>query len=87
MAIFPASATAFSAELSAWQELSPDVRLALSRGAMQRAATLLAEHAELLAAEMDEGTLLDEGGPEALRLFAAAVRATNGDDCACVGNA
>lgn len=83
----PASSPVFSAELSSWRELPPDVQRALAQGAMQRAAALLAEHAELLASEMDAGALLDEGGPEALRLFAAAVRATNGDGWATVGNA
>ncbi|WP_245615474.1 hypothetical protein [Muricoccus aerilatus] len=54
---------------------------------MQKAAALLAEQAELLAAEMGAGTLHEEGGPEALRPFAAVVRATNDDDWATVGSA
>jgi hypothetical protein len=72
---------------SAWHDLSDDLQLTLSREALRRAAETLADHAELLAAEMDAGTLLDQGGPEALRLFAAVVRATNKDDFACVGHA
>ncbi|TPG55764.1 hypothetical protein EAH89_14410 [Roseomonas nepalensis] len=67
--------------------MPPDARQLLAQGAMQRAAALLAQHAELLAAEMEAGALLDDGGPEALRLFATLVRATNGDDWVTVGNA
>lgn len=87
MLISSPSSGAFSTELSSWYELPTDVQLALAQGAMQKAAALLAEQAELLATEMDAGTLLDQGGPEALRLFAAVVRATNDDGWATVGNA
>lgn len=72
---------------STWHTLPDDLQLTLSREALRRAAETLAEHAELLASEMDSGTLLDQGGPEALRLFAAVVRATNRDGFATVGNA
>ncbi|MCR0981448.1 hypothetical protein [Roseomonas populi] len=71
----------------AWHDLPDDLQLTLAREALRRAAETLAEHAELLAAEMENGTLLDQGGPEALRLFAAVVRATNRDGFATVGNA
>ena len=87
MLISSSSSGAFSTELSSWHELPTDVQLALAQGAMQKAAALLAEQAELLATEMDAGTLLDQGGPEALRLFAAVVRAINDDGWATVGNA
>lgn len=70
-----------------WHDLPDDLQLTLSREALRRAAETLAEHAELLAAEMDTGNLLDQGGPDALRLFAAVVRATNRDGFATVGNA
>ena len=70
-----------------WPELSDDQQLILAREAMRRAAETLAGHAELLAAEMEEGGLLDQGGPEALRLFAAVVRATNGDSFGVAGHA
>ena len=72
---------------STWHNLPDDLQLTLSREALRRAAETLAEHAELLASEMESGTLLDQGGPEALRLFAAVVRATNRDGFATVGNA
>jgi hypothetical protein len=72
---------------NAWHTLPDDLQLTLSREALRRAAATLAEQAELLAAEMDSGTLLDQGGPEALRLFAAVIRATNRDGFATVGTA
>lgn len=73
--------------LTDWNALAEDVQLALSREALRRAAETLAEHAELLAVEMEHGTLNDRGGPDALRLFAAVVRATNADAFGPVGHA
>ncbi|MBY0335451.1 MAG: hypothetical protein K2X11_02490 [Acetobacteraceae bacterium] len=70
-----------------WHAMPDELQLALAREAMRRAAETLAEHAELLALEMEEGTLLDRGGPDALRLFAAVVRATNEDAMGPVGRA
>lgn len=70
-----------------WNALTEDQQLALSREALRRAAETLADHAEVLAAEMDLGTLADRGGPDALRLFAAVVRATNRDAFGPVGQA
>ena len=72
---------------STWHSLPDDLQLTLSREALRRAAETLADHAELLASEMESGTLLDQGGPEALRLFAAVVRATNRDGFATMGTA
>jgi hypothetical protein len=54
--------------------LSDELQLELAGQALVRAAETLAGQAECLAAEMDGGTLADQGGPEALRLFAAVVR-------------
>jgi Mor family transcriptional regulator len=73
--------------LTDWNALAEEVQLALSREALRRAADTLAEHAELLAVEMEHGTLNDRGGPDALRLFAAVVRATNADAFGPVGHA
>jgi hypothetical protein len=70
-----------------WNTLPEDLQLLLSREALRRAAETLAEHADLLAEEMDRGTLSDRGGPDALRLFAAVVRATNEDAFGPVGHA
>jgi hypothetical protein len=62
-----------------WHTLTEAQQLALAREALRRAAGILADQAELLADEMEDGALLDRGGPDALRLFAAVVRATNRD--------
>jgi len=70
-----------------WTTLPEDLQLVLSREALRRAAETLADHAELLAEEMESGTLADRGGPDALRLFAAVVRATNEDGFAVIGHA
>ena len=70
-----------------WNTLPEELQLLLSREALRRAAETLAEHADLLAEEMDRGTLSDRGGPDALRLFAAVVRATNDDAFGPVGHA
>lgn len=70
-----------------WNTLPEDLQLVLSREALRRAAETLAEHAVLLAEEMESGTLSDRGGPDALRLFAAVVRATNEDSFGQVGHA
>ena len=70
-----------------WHALPDELQLVLAREAMMRAATTLADQAELLAFEMEEGTLRDRGGPDALRLFAAIIRATNADTMGPVGNA
>ncbi|WP_368417358.1 hypothetical protein [Falsiroseomonas sp.] len=70
-----------------WNNLPEELQLLLSREALRRAAETLAEHADLLAEEMDRGTLSDRGGPDALRLFAAVVRATNSDAFGPVGHA
>jgi len=70
-----------------WPDLSDDQQLVLAHEAMRRAAATLADHAELLAIEMERGGLVDQGGPEALRLFAAVVRATNGDGFGVAGHA
>ena len=72
---------------ASWNTLPEELQLVLSREALRRAAETLAEHAELLAEEMDRGTLADRGGPDALRLFAAVVRATNDDAFGPVGHA
>lgn len=74
-------------EATDWTTLPEDLQLVLSREAMRRAAETLAEHADLLAEEMERGTLGDRGGPDALRLFAALVRATSDDSFGPVGHA
>ena len=61
-----------------WTALSDDLQLALAEQALHRAAETIAGQAESLAAEMETGSLTDQGGPDALRLLAAVIRATNG---------
>ncbi len=70
-----------------WELLSDELQLAVTQEAMRRAAETLAGHAELLAEEFDQGRLNDRGGAEALRLFAAVVRATQQDAFGPVGHA
>ncbi|TCZ54624.1 hypothetical protein [Roseicella aquatilis] len=70
-----------------WNALTDDQQLALSREALRRAAETVADHAEVLAEEMAQGTLADRGGPDALRLFAAVLRATNRDAFGPIGRA
>ena len=60
-----------------WNLLPEGEQLALSRAALAQAADTIAEQAETLAEEMETGALDDRGGPEALRLLAAVVRALN----------
>jgi hypothetical protein len=74
-------------QAASWNILPEEMQLVLSREALRRAADTLAEHAELLAEEMERGTLSDRGGPDALRLFAAVVRATQDDAFGAVGHA
>jgi hypothetical protein len=76
-----------AAQTTPWHALPDETQLILSREALRRAAETLATHAELLAREMEGGALLDQGGPEALRLFAAVVRATNAEAFGPVGHA
>ena len=71
----------------AWNDLPAELQLHLARAALNRAAQVLAEHACLLAEEVEAGHLDDDGGPAALRLFAQVVRQTQGLDFVTVGNA
>ena len=61
-----------------WNALPDELQLELAAQALLRAAETLAGQAECLATEIEEGTLADQGGPDALRLFAAVVRAARG---------
>jgi len=70
-----------------WNCLPEEVQLALSNGALWLAAVTIAAQAEVLAQEMEGGDLADRGGPDALRLFAAIVRAGSEDGLTPVGHA
>ncbi len=65
--------------LLTWDSLSDEQQVLLAREALRRAADSIAGQAECLAGEIESGVLLDRGGPDALRLLAALVRAASGD--------
>jgi hypothetical protein len=71
----------------AWDGLPEELQLRLATEAMRRAAETIAGQAEALAGEIEEGTLADRGGPEALRLLAAVVRLSARDPLAAGGTA
>lgn len=79
--------TSNSPHQSVWNDLPAELQLHLARAALNRAAQVLAEHACLLAEEVEAGHLDDDGGPAALRLFAQVVRQTQGVGFVTVGNA
>jgi hypothetical protein len=58
-----------------WDTLSDEMQVVIAHDALCRAALLLARQSELLAEEIEAGYIPDRGGPEALRLNAAIVRA------------
>lgn len=70
-----------------WDILSDEVQLALAREALRRAVDTIAGQAEVLAQEMEVGTITDRGGVDALRLLAAIVRVTGQDSLGAVGHA
>ena len=59
-----------------WNILSDELQLVLAREALRRAVETIAGQAEILADEMEVGTLADRGGVDALRLLAAVGRVT-----------
>lgn len=70
-----------------WNLLSDELQIALSAAALDRAAETIASQAELLAGEMDAGTLADRGGADALRLLAIVVREAGRRGSATAGTA
>ena len=70
-----------------WWGLSDEILLASSREALLPVSETLAAHAEGLAEEVESGTLLDRGGPDALRLFAGVVRSTSAEELVPQGHA
>ncbi len=70
-----------------WTLLSDDLQLALAHAALRRAADTIAAQAEVLAAEMENGGLIDRGGPDALRLLAQVVRVHGEGNMAAGGHA
>jgi hypothetical protein len=69
-----------------WNQLPEALQITLSREALQRAAATIAAQAEVLADEMEYGSLADRGGPDALRLFAAVIRVEGQDELVPAGH-
>lgn len=57
-----------------WELLTNDQQLGVADVALRFAMRTVAGHADTLAGEMENGCLLDRGGPDALRLLASALR-------------
>ncbi len=70
-----------------WTILPDAVQLHLAHEALRQALETVAGQAETLAGVMEEGELQDRGGPDALRLLAAVVRATGPGPAAPHGHA
>ena len=70
----PASKPAPPDDDPAWEDLPAPLRLSITRRAMADATATLAQHAEIVAREMEAGRLTDRGGPAALRLYAELIR-------------
>ncbi len=66
--------------LSEWNRLPEALQLTLAAQALRQASSSIASQAESLAAEIEQGSLSDRGGPDALRLLAAVLRSTSDDD-------
>ncbi len=62
--------------LSEWPGLSDNAQAALAQAALARAALIIAEQADLFAAQFSAGRLQDQGAADALKLFAALLRET-----------
>lgn len=57
-----------------WSILTDDAQLALSMEAARQALSFIANQAEQLATDIEDGVLSDQGGAEALRLLTALIR-------------
>ena len=73
--------------LPEWNTLSDDLQLRVAQAALARAAMTLATQAELLAEEMESGSIADRGGADALCLFANLIRLSRQDPLAPQGTA
>ena len=73
--------------LDDWDILPDNLQLVLSQEALRRAAVIIAEQVEALAAEMASGGLRDFGGVDALNLSAGLVRLNGRDDLEAFGTA
>ncbi len=72
-----------AAELD-WDSLDEPLQLLLAGAALRRAAASIAFQAEMLAREIETGSLQDRGGPDALRLLADLARVTAEEGLGCI---
>jgi hypothetical protein len=70
-----------------WHGISEELQLALATQAMRRAATIIADQADLFAVQFANATLQDRGAVEALKLFATLLRETSAECLRPAGNA
>jgi hypothetical protein len=70
-----------------WHGMSDELQVVLAQQAMKRASFIIADQAELFAAQFAAGTLVDRGAADALRLFATLLRETSAECLRPVGNA
>jgi hypothetical protein len=70
-----------------WQSISDETQLALANLAMRRAATIVADQADLFAIQFASGVLQDRGAVDALRLFAVLLRETSAECLRPAGHA
>ncbi|HTZ70990.1 MAG TPA: hypothetical protein VMB71_10100 [Acetobacteraceae bacterium] len=70
-----------------WPSLPEEMQLALAQQAMRRAATIIADQAELFAVQFTTHTLQDRGAADALKLFAVLLRETSAECLRPIGNA
>ena len=70
-----------------WQTLPEALQTALAQQAMRQASIIIADQAELFAAQFVAGGLADRGAGDGLRLFAALLRETSVAALAPVGSA
>ncbi len=72
---------------SEWHAMSDQLQLLLAQQAMRRASFIIADQAELFAAQFEDTTLMDRGAADALKLFATLLRETSAECLRPVGNA
>jgi hypothetical protein len=71
--------------LTDWNILSEELQLAIAAEAMRQAAAIIADQADTLAEEMDDGAVPDAGGPDALRLLAQIIRLNEATSFGTIG--
>lgn len=70
-----------------WHLMTDALQLALAQQAMRKAASIIADQAELFAVQFQNHTLADRGAADALKLFAVLLRETSAECLRPMGNA